>query len=793
MKSIAVALFALCVNLVAAPAHAGPFVVDDIIVSDPKVSLVDPEFDLAGGRMTWEDLQGNLWVAAIDARTGALIPKDGRGTLVDTGLALISDTLNGPEWAFGGGQTLIAYTKVGGQGARYIAAAGQDEKGAWQAVVLPDGRNRWRPFGTPPSNTDPARINYLYQRPQGDKVLAWRDVDNSYSEQVFEGDTEGARWVEGLREFITTTVIDGVRQVVLINAVNGAATQLTFDPTSKFVPFMWFAPEYGELVFMAMVDTTSVGIFRNVGGQWKQVYNFTLPTAKPYFHSPEPFVYNGRSYILTVAAEQLSRVGNFIAQPVGPTEIWVAGIDPTNPFFRRVDEPTGNQTRLDPEFFIIESGPVIYYTEKNFQTDSFLLRRAATGLKDMPPAAAQGYDHPGYGGAWANMYRDNRNSSATPFDIPAAYSASGATAPANLQLSRPAIGPEGNLYYTFIGDGGSQQLAAYNTRTGAPAFSLGKDTTSGDIAVSSPLVDVLGDFYLAGNRFMAKYAASGKMLWKTDVRGFSRAAQGTSDNKLMFVTWDGWAYVLEPDSGKTLLEQNLVPWRAFNEDRSCLVTGVPADCAYIRAPALDPNTGVTYHTYMRDDGYSAVHAFAYRSSPRELVQLWRSEPLVGAATAPVLSADYRRIYVQDGEGYMVALDASTGQVVWRFGAGAASIHPPVVTRNGFIMPGGTEADGVGAVGIVRDQGASAAWAFHSSEYAPVSPAAAGSGDRFVLAARRSGGALSLIVVQPQQGVIGASPIAGAPQRFAGIALREDGAAFLTGWGGPGALGFLPVR
>jgi hypothetical protein len=202
---------------------------------------------------------------------------------------------------------------------------------------------------------------------------------------------------------------------------------------------------------------------------------------------------------------------------------------------------------------------------------------------------------------------------------------------------------------------------------------------------------------------------------------------------------------------------------------------------------------VTYLTYMRDDGYSAVHAFAYRSKPHELVQLWRSEPLVGAATAPVLAADYSRIYVQDGEGYLVALDAASGQVIWRFSAGAASIHPPVVTRSGYVMPGGTEADGVGAVGIVRDQGASAAWAFHTSEFAPASPAAAGEGARFVLVARRTGGALSVLVVQPDQGVLGTSPLATSPQRFSGIALREDGALFLTGWGGAGALGFSPVR
>jgi len=186
--------------------------------------------------------------------------------------------------------------------------------------------------------------------------------------------------VENLEIFITSAIINNVRQVVLINTATGSVKQLTSDPEPKFLPFMWYAPEFGELVFMTMINKTDIGIFRKISGQWTNIYRFTIPSTKPFVHSPEPFVYQGKSYIVTVAADELGSPGNWLAQPVGPTEIWIAGIDQSTPFFRRVDDPAEDHNRLDPEAFTTENGPVVYYTEKNLDFNSFLLRRAATGL-----------------------------------------------------------------------------------------------------------------------------------------------------------------------------------------------------------------------------------------------------------------------------------------------------------------------------------------------------------------------------------------------------------------------------
>ena len=160
----------------------------------------------------------------------------------------------------------------------------------------------------------------------------------------------GARFIEGLDAFVTTMRINDINQVVYVDATTGAYQQLTHDLVNRNGPFMWFAPdvgEHGEYVFMAMMNTTKIGIWRqDANGAWYLYYKFNIPSAKEYVSSPEPFVYNGKSYIITVAALQLGEVGNFPYQPIGQTEIWIAGIDPNNPFFRRVDDSRGGHHRV---------------------------------------------------------------------------------------------------------------------------------------------------------------------------------------------------------------------------------------------------------------------------------------------------------------------------------------------------------------------------------------------------------------------------------------------------------------
>lgn len=380
---------ALSVFAALADAAHAQFIPDDQIVSDPIIDLNDPEFDPVGNRMAWQDTDGNLWVAFVDPVTGDITPTSGKGQLVDTGLVPIGDSLNGPEWSYDGvtGKSYILYSKLV-DGAWSLGVARDDGNGGW-TTALPSRpfsearKNRWRPFGSPSGTTAHARQGYLYQDGP-DQILAWRYVGAPNTELTLPGAKIGARFIEGLDAFVTTMRINDINQVVYVDATTGAYQQLTHDLVNRNGPFMWFAPdvgEHGEYVFMAMMNTTKIGIWRqDANGAWYLYYKFNIPSAKEYVSSPEPFVYNGKSYIITVAALQLGEVGNFPYQPIGQTEIWIAGIDPNNPFFRRVDDSRGGHHRVDPEVYATLNDAFIYYTERDNGETISTLRRAATGL-----------------------------------------------------------------------------------------------------------------------------------------------------------------------------------------------------------------------------------------------------------------------------------------------------------------------------------------------------------------------------------------------------------------------------
>ena len=140
--------------------------------------------------------------------------------------------------------------------------------------------------------------------------------------------------------------------------------QLTNDPEGYVGVFMWNAPEYdNELVLMTTPNgRESVKVFRNVpssggGMRWKVVKTVAAPAGSglPYFWSPEPFVHNGRSYLVF----QLSPTVSFFDKSA-PSHIGISGIG-------RRDEvqvlTAGGppRLRLDPEYFITAKGPLIYY------------------------------------------------------------------------------------------------------------------------------------------------------------------------------------------------------------------------------------------------------------------------------------------------------------------------------------------------------------------------------------------------------------------------------------------------
>ena len=98
--------------------------------------------------------------------------------------------------------------------------------------------------------------------------------------------------------------------------------------------------------------------------RWKVVKTVAAPPASglPFFWSPEPFVHNGRSYLVT----QLSPDFKFYDKTI-PTHVGISGILRRDEV-RVLTAGGPPRLRLDPEYFITAKGPLIYYKRTILET-----------------------------------------------------------------------------------------------------------------------------------------------------------------------------------------------------------------------------------------------------------------------------------------------------------------------------------------------------------------------------------------------------------------------------------------
>jgi len=776
------------------------FVPNDILVSDPTSDLPDPEFDLVDNHFVWQDTDGNLWLARLDPTAGDLLPANGKGLLLDTNLRGVGRTGNGPEWAYGDGRPYIAYTRDLQN--TYLLGAGFLQRDfTWDTSLLSQSFRRSRPEGTASSHLGPPRIAYNYSPEGGDIAVGWRDLMDASSEGLVTSpilEPQGGRWVES-EDRIVVLIRDSRYEfgTVDITAMDPQIVQATFTEGNKINAYFWWAPEYGEPLFSAMLlrrNRHLVGIFRRSAEDpdtWVLFNSLEIPSPDyPFISSPEAFVSNGKSYIVTVAASELGG-DNFLFQPKGPSEIWIAGIDPDEPpFFRRVDDPSipfpDQPQRSEPEMYTTANGPVVFYTELAEDGNGVktrLLRRAETGL-----GPDWDYDQPSYSGAWSTVNRDNRNSGSTPFPLADDYEEASFEAIANRQSVRMVMGPEGNLYFSMLRvtpEGPAPEFRGIDTRNGnQEVFTLSNADISSGFVGTNALVDASGNFYIAGESELTKFTAAGELIWKVAVPGLPRALQFGPDGRVMLFTWNGWFQTVDPDTAE-FNRQNLTPNRVYGESSApCFAGGGDISrCAYIDAPAVDAEKNIIFTTYTTDNGNSRIEAWSYAQGTRTITLLWATGLMQGNVTSPVLSANYERIYIETQSGELRALDATDGSTIWVAQLGYATSTPkePVVNDFGYIMPGGDTT--ATEVTILRDLGDTFEWSYSGRRFTPLSQAAAGRGNRFVLAAsRRTNGATVLLVVNPFHGIISETPweIGPNPASFTGVTIREDGWVFLGG-------------
>lgn len=367
------------------PLAAGPldtFTLDEAQVSAPGLSMPDPEFDPVSQRVAWQTLEGEeVWVADIDPLTGAFVPADGRGVLVDTDVGPISAGRNGPEWVQTDLGAELVYVVEDGSTWR-LARATERSPGDWWAEVMPGRTKGVSPIGSLDVGDPAARVRYVFETPDGDYLLGWRELDRPATEFRLDTTLRFARWVPGERVINGASKVNGVDQIVLYDIDSDRYRQVTFDPTDKTSSFFWDAPELGGtrvfLVARGVIpnEPDEIAVYRDDGaGGWIEHKVITMPPGYPFVVSPEPFTWDGRSYISFLASQGARNFDN------GDSTVWVASIDPADPYPRLISDPQPVE-RKDPEPYGGGAEPWIYYTELLPGGDREI-RRTAPGV-DVP-------------------------------------------------------------------------------------------------------------------------------------------------------------------------------------------------------------------------------------------------------------------------------------------------------------------------------------------------------------------------------------------------------------------------
>jgi hypothetical protein len=335
-------------------------------------------YGAGNNRLAFIDKDGSVWLTHINVDNGYFGTSNGEGTLVDTNAIPAGTTGNGPEWMSLGQASGLVYDRwVDGlphtfrNGCVGIAHVGAGRQ--WFGECMSGTRGYALPIGSNVIGDQYPVLSYQNFSRQVTNVY-WRLAkDGSEVHEVLDGSNQTGvtrRWIAGTHKLLLTAPAarsdQGIvyRQVFLYSADDGSMQQLTFEPTNKTSAFMWRAPEYGnDFVFFARVGVAEIDVYKRgpdlrTGVQeWQIINRIHPPEAFPYFYSAEPFTYRDRSWLIFSVSDQ--QQGHHIS---GSSQIGITGIEsgPSTMRLLTSDFPD-KRARRDPDYYITQQGPYIYY------------------------------------------------------------------------------------------------------------------------------------------------------------------------------------------------------------------------------------------------------------------------------------------------------------------------------------------------------------------------------------------------------------------------------------------------
>ncbi len=355
-------------------------------ISPEGSSYADPEILNNGeNKVTFQDRADRIWLADLDPVTGDFVSATGEDILLGTDAGSLLDTFNGPEFGRDMQGWSVFYSKIT-DSVIQIWRAEVSDTDVVSTQQMTSGNSHMTAIPQQSDRLNSTRILHI----NGDwdnGMVAWFDDDNPADEiNITAVDTRATThptWVEDTDQVILSLREgDNIGQLAFYNIQTGEFTRITDDAGNKTFPFAWSAPEFGnELIAMALVDKTSIGIYQDNGGAlWDRISTLTIPDSSNgiTLGSAEPFIAMGKSYLsLSIQLNNSSTPG------IADAQVWIFGIedDPATRFTYRCDDKNPSLSmRMDPEIFIGSEQAFVYYniftTNPNFEA-----YRCATGIR----------------------------------------------------------------------------------------------------------------------------------------------------------------------------------------------------------------------------------------------------------------------------------------------------------------------------------------------------------------------------------------------------------------------------